>query len=240
LDGLTAISTALVDRAVALGCDPQRCIVIHGAADLDTFAQPASREEARQGLGLPLDAPVLCFSGLDVLIDLPMAVRTFEYVREEFPSAMLLLVGPTEELARTLVHTPATMNFIRALGPIPYKQLPQVLPAADVFLMPFQYKIANVGRWPNKVGDYMAVGRPTVSNPVGEVKWLFERYKLGRLSDENPTSMADASLSLLQHPEEADALGRNARRVAEEEFNVSHQVARLNEWYLKCLSSMDI
>ncbi len=63
-------------------------------------------------------------------------------------------------------------------GPVTYRELlPKYLAAADVFLMPYSNKISNVGRWPNKVGDYMCVGRPTVSNPVGEVKWLFEQLR---------------------------------------------------------------
>ena len=240
LEGLTAISTALVERAVALGCDRERCIVIHGAADIDTFAKPATRAVARERLCLPHDTPILCFSGLDVLIDLPMAVRTFEIVRRKIPEAMLLLVGPTEELARKLVSDPNAIGSVRALGPIPFHQLPDVLPAADLFLMPFPNKVANVGRWPNKVGDFIAVGRPVVSNPVGEVRWLFERYDLGELAEETAESMAAASLRLLCDPKRTAEVGENARRVAEAEFNVTHQVSQLNNWYYKILSLMDI
>jgi len=161
LNGLSAISAALVERAVSLGCERDRCIVINGAADLDTFAAPASREEARACAGLPANAPVVCFSGLDVLIDLPMAIKAFEIILHELPDARLLLVGPDERTARAMVSTPGTMASITALGPVAYKQLPKILAAADVFLMPYPDKVVNVGRWPNKIGDYMAVGRPT-------------------------------------------------------------------------------
>lgn len=236
LDGLTAISHALLERAVALGCPRDRCIVINGAADLDTFANPAAKDEARARVQLPTRAPVLCFSGLDVLIDLPLAVKAFELVRRDVPDARLLLVGPDERTVRDMVGDPSAMDAVVALGPVPYGDLPKILPAADAFLMPYPNKVVNIGRWPNKIGDYMAVARPTVSNPVGEVKMLFERHEVGVLCDETPAAMARAAADLLRDPARADALGTNARRVAENELNWAHQVTRLESWYYDILS----
>ncbi|NKB15907.1 MAG: glycosyltransferase family 4 protein, partial [Sphingomonadales bacterium] len=92
-----------------------------------------------------------------------------------------LLVGPTEAEARAASSPATPLPAITALGKVPYKELPSVLPAADLFLLPYPNKIVNVGRWPNKIGDYMAVGRPTVANPVGELNELFQRFP-GRLA----------------------------------------------------------
>jgi len=231
LDGLTTISHALMRRGVALGCQKDRCIVINGAADLATFAKPASRESARERLGLPQGVPVLCFSGLDVLIDLPVAVRAFERVRQQRPDARMLLVGPSQADAKASVTSAESLPAISALGKVPYKQLPEVLPAADIFLLPYPNKIVNVGRWPNKIGDYMAVGRPTVANPVGELIDLFTKYQIGRLADETPEAMAEAALALLANPQEAERIGLQARRIAETDLNWTSQIARLEAWY---------
>ena len=111
------------------------------------------------------------------------------------------------------------------------KQLPEVLPAADIFLLPYPNKIVNVGRWPNKIGDYMAVGRPTVANPVGELIDLFAKYQIGRLADETPEAMAEAALALLANPQEAERIGLQARRIAETDLNWTSQIARLEAWY---------
>jgi glycosyltransferase involved in cell wall biosynthesis len=238
LDGLTTISHALLERGVRLGCSRDRAIVIHGGADMATFSNVPAKADAKRALDLNPDAPVLCFSGLDVLIDLPLAIHAYERVRREVPETQLLLVGPTAAHARPLLTNPAAWAGVKALGPIPFAKLPEHLAAADIFLTPYSNEIANIGRWPNKVGDYMAVGRPIVSNPVGEVKWLFDTYAVGVLADETPDSVADAVLALLRDPKAADAIGRQARRVAETVFAWDQQIFKLERWYYMILDGL--
>lgn len=236
LDGLTTISEALLERGVALGCARDRAKVIHGGADLDIFADIPSMESCRERLGIAAGAPVVCFSGLDVLIDLPLAIRAFQALRRSKPDARLLLVGPTRDDAR---RAAGDSTHITATGPVPFADLPNYLAAANVFVMPFTSKVSNVGRWPNKVGDYMAVGRPVVSNPVGEVKWLYERYDIGLLADETPESIARALLELLDDPARAEAMGRRARKYAETDFSWETRIVELEEWYHDILRKLD-
>jgi glycosyltransferase involved in cell wall biosynthesis len=188
-------------------------------------------------VGLPPGAPVVCFSGLDVLTDLPLAVRAFEIMRAQMPETRLLLVGPTEADACAAGGSAAASGLIRALGKVAYQELPRVLPAADLFLLPFPNKVANLGRWPNKVSDYMAVGRPTVANPVGELNELFRRHPVGLLAGETPEAMAAAALRLLRDRSLADAIGRGARKSAETELSWSSQIARLENWYRGILAA---
>ena len=231
LDGLTAISSALIDRAVSLGVSPQRCLRIPGGANTRAFSRIPDRDFSRKRLGISSSASVLCFSGLDVLIDLPLVLQTYRHLLRKQPSAVLLLVGPTENHVRTIVPELSLLRGIVATGPKPYEQLPDYLAAADVFLMPYRDKVSNRGRWPNKIGDYMCVGRPTVSNPVGEVKWLFERFDIGRLVQPEPDSMAAVTLSLLENPALAAEIGRRARRVAHEHFAWEKLIVELEHWY---------
>lgn len=238
LDGLSTISHALQDRGIKLGCDRNRSIVINGAADLDTFGAPASKDAARDKLGLPRDVPVLGFSGLDVLIDLPLAVQAFAIVRKTLPNARLLLVGPSAQDLAACDVDGETAKAVHAIGKVPYGQLPELLPAADAFLLPFPNKIVNVGRWPNKVGDYMAVGRPTISNPVGELVELFARHDIGRLADETPEAMAAAAVALLSDAQTCARLGENARRAAEMDLSWQTQVGRLEQWYRDILAAV--
>jgi glycosyltransferase involved in cell wall biosynthesis len=180
-------------------------------------------------LGIPAGAEVLCFAGLDVLVDLPLVLESFESIARSRPDAILLLVGPR---LSDLGGFPAELRSrVRCTGPVPYAALPSCLGAADVFLMPYANRVANVGRWPNKIGDYMSAGRPTVSNPVGEVKWLFERYRVGLLADATPAAMAGAVLRLLDDCSLAAEIGAEARRVAREHFDWSLLIQDLERWY---------
>ncbi|HRK35532.1 MAG TPA: glycosyltransferase, partial [Candidatus Hydrogenedentes bacterium] len=111
------------------------------------------------------------------------------------------------------------------------KELPNYLSAADVFLMPYSQKVSNVGRWPNKIGDYMCIGRPTISNPVGEVKRLFERFPIGALCEETPEGMAAAARDFLNDGARAVRAGMVAREVAEKVFAWDKLVMGLENWY---------
>ncbi|MBI1318122.1 MAG: glycosyltransferase [Candidatus Hydrogenedens sp.] len=235
LDGLTAISDALIERAVDLGVPRERCVQIPGGANLRAFDPVLSREESRRLLDIPADVPVVCFSGLDVLIDLPLAVEAFAGVLHAFPEAVFLLVGPGKKDLRGLVPDGVPPTSLMPIGPVPYADLRKYLPAADVFLMPYADKVSNRGRWPNKVGDYCCVGRPTVSNPVGEVKRLFEEHQAGVLTAPEAGAMAEAVVSLLRNPQEAAAIGKRARQVAEEVLAWEHLIDLLEKFYFRIL-----
>lgn len=231
LDGLTTISHALAERGVSLGVPRERCVVVPGGANLRTFSRIPNQAQSRRMLGIAEDAPVVCFSGLDVLIDLPMAVKAYEILRQTDERMVLLLVGPTEREARNMISNREYLKGIKAVGPVAYKELPTYLSAADVFLMPYTQKVSNVGRWPNKIGDYMCIGRPTISNPVGEVKRLFERFAIGALCEETPEGMAAAARDYLNDGERAVRTGMYAREVAEKVFAWERLVVGLENWY---------
>jgi phosphatidylinositol alpha-1,6-mannosyltransferase len=237
LDGLTTISSALLERGVTLGVPRERCLRLPGGADLSaTFSTIPSKEESLKALNIPAGASVVCFSGLDVLIDLPLALRAFERIAAARPGTVLLLVGPTPGLVRKLAPSRSLAARIICTGPVPYAELPRHLVAADVFLMPYANKISNIGRWPNKVCDYMCIGRPTVSNPIGEVKRLFEEFGVGMLAAETAGSMANAVLTLLDDPERARTIGQQARATAVNVFAWEHLIEDLERWYYRILS----
>jgi glycosyltransferase involved in cell wall biosynthesis len=238
LDGMTAISHALIDRAVGLGVPREHCLWIPGGANLAAFHTIPPKAESRAFLGLPEEVPVVCFSGLDVLIDLPMAVHAFEHLRASAPDSRLLLVGPSAADARAMLRETANLEHVLATGPVPYRDLPKYLAAADVFLMPYADKVSNVGRWPNKVGDYMCVGRPVISNPVGEAKWLYEHYDIGLLTPPTPEAMAEAALALVRDPARAAGYGQRAREVAESVFRWDRLIVELESWYYTRTAAM--
>jgi glycosyltransferase involved in cell wall biosynthesis len=160
----------------------------------------------------------------------------FDRIAAARPGTVLLLVGPTPGLVQKLASNDSGAGRIICTGPVPYAELPKYLAAADVFLMPYTSKISNIGRWPNKIGDFMCIGRPTVSNPIGEVKRLFEEFEIGTLAAETVESMADAVLALLDNPERAGTIGQRARAAADNVFAWERLIEGLERWYYQILS----
>jgi glycosyltransferase involved in cell wall biosynthesis len=124
---------------------------------------------------------------------------------------------------------------VHLTGLVPYEELPWYLGCADLFVLPFPNEIYNVGRWPNKMGDYMSLGRPTISNTVGDIKILFEEHSVGLLAECNPVDFAEKIIFLLSHPDTARQLGKTARKVAVSLYDWKVIAGRLEAFLYKVL-----
>ncbi len=60
-------------------------------------------------------------------------------------------------------------NELYEFGWVDYKIYSEVLSCADLFLLLQKDNNINKARWPNKVGDYLAAGRPILVNKMGEL-----------------------------------------------------------------------
>jgi glycosyltransferase involved in cell wall biosynthesis len=232
--GLTVISSALAQRAIGLGVAPERICHIPGGTFPDFFLA-RTREACRKHVGLPLSVPLLGFSSLDAYLDMNMVIQALSIVSKQHPAVKLILTGNPGKSIIELAKAHAVEGNVHLTGFLPYEELPWHLGCADLFLLPFPNKIYNVGRWPNKVCDYMSLGRPTVSNPVGDVKTLFENYEVGLLADWDPVDFAQKIIYLIENPDLADQLGENARNVATTIYDWRILIKRLEGFYYSVL-----
>jgi len=107
----------------------------------------------------------------------------------------------------------------------------KALTCADLFLLPFADKVYNRGRWPCKIGDYLASGRPVVSNPVGEVRELMQKHEVGVLTEFEPQAFAAGILQVLSNPKEASRMGAVSREVAETDLAWDGMIDELEKAY---------
>lgn len=229
-DGLTVTSRALQDRAAGLGIPRDRICYVPSGSDTETI-RPMDKIESRRLLGLPESGPIVEFIGF-VNYDFDCLIRSFPFVQEAFPDATLLLVGQPSPLTPRLSRACGITRGIRETGVVPFEKLSVYLACADVLLLPFTDKIWNIGRGPIKLGDYMAAGRPIVTQPVGDLRFVFEEAgPIGALAGDTPEEFGRAICELLADPDRAEALGRNARRLAEEKYAWPILAARLERYY---------
>jgi glycosyltransferase involved in cell wall biosynthesis len=107
------------------------------------------------------------------------------------------------------------------LDPVPKRQLSTLMSQTDVSLM----ILANVpafyyGTSPNKFFDYISAGLPVVNNYPGWLADMIGQHECGiAVPPENPAAFAEALIRLADDPDLRRRMGRNARRLAETEFN---------------------
>jgi len=175
----------------------------------------------RRKHGIPLDAPVACFVGW-VQYDLDLVIRAFAVARRTVPQARLLLVGPRNRDAARLARELGLAEAVFDFGPRDFAEVPSFLGAADALLLPMTDNLMNRARGPIKLGDYLAAGRATVANPVGDLVEVFERDDVGVLAGETPEAYGTAIAALLSDRGRCARLGRRARAVAEERLAWRH------------------
>jgi glycosyltransferase involved in cell wall biosynthesis len=217
-DGLTVISQALHERAIKLGVTPERIAHITGGADVDHI-QPDDRAAARRSLGIPVDGRIIGFSGF-VHYDLALLLGAFDHLARRRKDVRLLLTGARSPLVRRYAERGGWADRVIEAGVIDYSILPRYHACVDVFALPF----ANIG-------DYLAAGRPIISNPVGDIKALFSAYDIGYLTDETPEAFASGLQQALEDSTRAEAQSRTARFVAERVLSWARLSVRLEEHY---------
>lgn len=218
-DGTTVISRGLAERAQSLGVAPETIYWIPSAADVSRLpVVPPSTH--RTAFGLPAGAFLLGFSALDVTLGFELVLDAVQQVVQRHPETFLVLTGKQSTALARAVTERSLAAHVRHLGFLPYGDYQRLMTCVDVFLLPFVDTVANRGRWPGRIRDYMAAARPVISNPVGEMGRLLAEHDIGALAGENAVDMAEKIDFLRAHPEVRERQGATARRLAEQRFSM--------------------
>jgi teichuronic acid biosynthesis glycosyltransferase TuaH len=115
--------------------------------------------------------------------------EVLEALRQARRGGTLVLVGPGSPATDRAVAEIGSREGVAVLGPRPYAEVPAVMQALDVGVIPFQAQNRYVqGINPNKVYQYLAAGLPTVTTPVQDLEPVSPRLQFAA----SPAEMAAA------------------------------------------------
>lgn len=234
-DGTTVISQPLYQRALSLNVNESTMIRIPQGSDVDRI-RPLDQSQARQALGLPLDAPLLGHLGVLQPKDAALLLNAFKIIRKCHGHCKLIMIGNHRV---NIEQYEIGRNSVIETGYVDYENLVRYLAGCDVLMLPLRNTISNQARWPSRINDYLAVGRPIITCPVGDVSELFREHNIGLLAPDNPQDFAGATLSLLEDQALREEMGFNARRIAEEQLSWEILTVQLEKFYRKILSQQD-
>lgn len=234
-DGLTVVSSDLQKRAQAMGISVKRIRLVPAGANLDTI-RPLPKDVMRGKHGLPPDGRIVVHIGF-APYDAVLLGQTFVELARRDPQAILLLTGGRMPEFERIVRESGVEGRVIQKGFVPYHQLGEYLACGDVMLLPYRNRGVNLGRYPHKIGDYMAAGRPTVTNPTGDLGRMVFEEKVGVLAHESPEAFAEAIEMLFDDPALSEELGRRARYVAETKFAWSILAREVDAFYTDVLAT---
>ena len=227
-DGMIVLSEALRKRAVALGVPDEKIRTIIPGVDLERV-RPGDRAAARQALGIPQDRFLYGYAGKIFPRDAALLMEAHGKVAAQVPDATVVLIGHSNY--RGGEGRPSAV--ITTGGGLSYSTVLQWFAACDVMLLPLADSVANRGRWPSKVAEYMAAERAVVATAVGDVTRLFTDGRAGVLTAPDASSFAEGILRLYGDSKR-EAMGRTGRAIAREQLQWSTQADRIQD-FLECV-----
>lgn len=232
-DAVTVISRALEEAAVQTGVPREKLLCFPSGANLEAIS-PQDKQACRARLGISGAGPFIGYVA-NYNPDEEFFLASLAKALARHPQARLLTAAPS--FTESVIQKNSLAASSIQLGRKPFSEMQYVLGAADILALPLEDNPSNWGRWPNKFGDYLAAGRPVVSNTIGDVRDYFPapdaEEAIGIASLPTPEAFGDAMASLLDNPAQWDAMGRNARALAETKLNWANLAAQAEEFIMR-------
>jgi len=172
--GIIAISEGVRADLLDLGIAAGGIVVEHDGFAPERFADRHSRADARRSLGLPVEAPLvvytgglLAWKGVDVLIEAARLV----------PSAYFVVAGGLDADVARIRALAGGLQNVRIDGFQPPDKIPTYLEAGDVGVVPNRSQPAISSKYtsPLKVFESMAAGLPLVASDVPSLASILRR-----------------------------------------------------------------
>lgn len=194
--------------------------VIHNGVDTKKFQPAQDKCKIKSELGFnPDDLIILSVGRLYARKGLFTLVDSMPPIMKRFKNAKFVVSGKgqSDEMHKLITYAEkvGVKDNLVFTGYYPDKKLPKLYQAADVFAFSTFYE-----HHPFAVLEALATGLPVVTTWVGGIPETIESGKNGFLVEPfNVKQFSDRILFLLEHPSEAEEMGRRARKTIVDQYD---------------------
>ena len=211
---LAAGVTVITERLLELAPRGVPSRVIHAGFDTAILEPNRRRDEVRAGLGLSPEDVVVTYTG-------SVHSANLEDMRSLYTAvAALRAAGRPIVLVKTGADGPEALRLpklrggIRNLGRVPRDVIPDLLRAADILVQPGAPGAFNDFRFPSKLPEFLASGRPVVLPRANIGLELEDGAEALVLDHGNAEEIAEAIDRLADDPELRTRVGEGGRAFA--------------------------
>jgi glycosyltransferase involved in cell wall biosynthesis len=227
-DGNTVISRALYNRALSLKVNSSKLFHLIQGSDIEKI-QPMEHSIARKILGLPVGMTLIGHLGVLQPKDAEFLFSVLSLLRQASPDICLALIGRHR---CNLAQYKKGNEGLLETGPLSHKKMVLYLAASDILLLPLADTLANRARWPSRVNDYLAAGRPVVSTDVGDIADILLTEEAGIVKRPQVEDFVEGILTLIRDEDLRLSYGKKGRTLAEAKLSWTHITERLESYYL--------
>jgi len=219
---IIALSPGMKEGIIRTGVPADKVTVIPNASDLDLFSPDIDGSAQREQLGLKDRFAAIYFGAMGLANGLEYVIEAAQILSKRRSNHIVLVLlgsgGKRAELEK-LASKYELKNVIFS-DPAPDKeQLARIVAGCDACLT--IYRATKEHTWsPNKMFDALAAGKPVLINVPGWLGETIEKNNCGRCLDANhPEMLTDALEELAANPELCRQMGKNARELAQRQFD---------------------
>ncbi|MHB1935796.1 MAG: N-acetyl-alpha-D-glucosaminyl L-malate synthase BshA [Acidobacteriaceae bacterium] len=226
-DGVTAISDYLRRMTVETFGTTRPIEVITNFVNCDVYLRdPEASATVRAQYAEPDEAVLVHLSNFRPVKRIQDVIGVFAGVAKEMPARLLMVGdGPERSSAEWLAKSLKISDRVHFLGK--HDQVNQLLPAADLMLMPSELESFGLAAL-----EAMACEVPTIGTNVGGVPELIQTGITGLLFPVGDVeAMAAAAVGLLRDPDRLKEMARAGRQEAQRTYCASRVVPKYEEFY---------
>lgn len=231
---IVALSPGMAEGAeTVLKADTKEIIMAPNSSDTSLFHPDIDGLSFRKKMGWQDVFVLLHFGAMGKANDLNFLIEAAIRLKE-IDSIRIVMMGEGREKA-SLRNRIQELNLrnIHVLDTVPKKQMPQVVAACDVSTVIFaDYPILQDNS-ANKFFDSLSAGKPILLNYSGWQRELIENHQCGFGCKQcDLEEYIQKLIHLYENREQLPEMGRNARRLAENEFDrdlISNRILTLIE-----------
>ncbi|MBU4037699.1 MAG: glycosyltransferase, partial [Proteobacteria bacterium] len=150
-------------------------------------------------------------------------------IMQQNGNVFLLLTGTDKNYINEIGLTQLYSDRIIFPGWTTFELYNKYMSSCNAFVLPFTNTIKNNGRWPNKIGDYLCLNRPIITNPTGDMMPLFTKYKIGFLCDDSEDGFYNVVTEILGRNKSLTEYHSDSIYVARQILSFDKRVNRLLE-----------
>ncbi|MDR7017305.1 glycosyltransferase family 4 protein [Acinetobacter sp. 3657] len=243
---IVALSPGMKSGVIKTGYPKERVAVIPNSSDMELFEVDEIKvREFRQSYEWLQDRPLIVYTGtfghingVGYLVELAAKLKVLN------PEIRILLVGDGVEYEK-VAEQAELLNVLQQnlfmMKQVPKKEIPVIMSAATLSTALFIDKPEMRANSANKFFDSLASGTPILINYGGWMVDLIERHDCGLITWR--LSIDDAAKSVVEFissPDRIEKAGKQAKNLAETQFNRDKLASQLNQVLLSNINQLDI
>ena len=232
-DGCLPISTKLYERALENQIPYKNLLILNGGSDTSNILYNNDSTTHKKKFNIPDNCFVIGYIGINDS-EFKSNIKLFKAINEfNLESKKIVFVATGKVSDQLISEYQLDKSQFIIFNWLPYNEFVELITSIDLFTLIQKNCLRNESRFPNKLGDYLATGRPVLANRIGEVEIYAKKYPSAfYLIDNQKEDLEESLLKAYDDWKNKKVDYQKIRKIAENNSWVN-RAKKLNKFYTK-------